>query len=117
MNHYFAGPRSYDNYLDTEDLRNLRKFYDSFPKNQVVHREPRMLILNVNYMYVLYSYSTHVATIKNSELFRRWYGWSATTSKHLKTFCNMFGVHAPNKAEWEKMNPVAINMETGEVMH
>lgn len=47
---------------------------------------------------VLYSYNTPVVKRSaNGDLIRLWYGWSATTGKHIKSFCGL------NKAEFDKL--------------
>lgn len=48
---------------------------------------------------VLYSYSTPVLATdpETGELCRTWSGWSATTGKHIRSFCGI------NKAEYFKL--------------
>ena len=54
--------------------------------------------------YYLQSYDTIVASITEDKVFHRlWSGWSATTARHVATFCNCLGVKAPNKKEWYNM--------------
>lgn len=48
---------------------------------------------------VLYSYNTPIIErTPGGELRRLWYGWSATTGAHIKSFCGL------NKAQFEALN-------------
>lgn len=52
----------------------------------------------------LYSYSTAVAAINtDGELVRLWDSWSATTAKHIRAFCEAYGLPVINKATWDMM--------------
>ena len=43
----------------------------------------------------LYSYGTPIITKRtNGEMVKHWYGWSATTGRHIKAFCGL------NKAQY-----------------
>ena len=47
---------------------------------------------------VLYSYNTAIIKkAKSGELFKLWNGWTATTGRHIKAFCEM------NKAKFLKL--------------
>lgn len=54
-------------------------------------------------LYVLTSYSTDVAAIRDGVLIRLWSGWSATTQKHVNQFCGLFGLGGVNKRGWHDM--------------
>ena len=52
---------------------------------------------------ILRSYSTYVALIdKDGNMFRSWWGWSATTGKHIKSFMGL------NKAGYQALPFVEI---------
>lgn len=52
----------------------------------------------------LQSYETIVAKIDSKgEFTRLWYGWSATTAKHIDSFRRSNGLPGIGKAEWEKL--------------
>lgn len=52
---------------------------------------------------VLYSYGTKVCSIIGGKLVRHWYGWSATTGRHIKAFCDTFGITYGGKKDWDKL--------------
>lgn len=51
---------------------------------------------------ILKSYNTVVCEIntKSGKFTRYWNGWSATTARHINSFCRTFGNSGFNKAEW-----------------
>lgn len=51
----------------------------------------------------LKSYDTIVACIHNGKLHRFWPGSSATTSRHLRSFCNHYSIVCPTVKEWKAM--------------
>ncbi len=55
----------------------------------------------------LYSYNTVVCMYHiNSRKFRRvWFGYSATTMRHINAFRAKYGLTALSKAEWNNLNP------------
>lgn len=49
----------------------------------------------------LQSYGTTVCGIKGNEFVRRWYGYSATTQRHVNAFLDLFGKgNYSGKANW-----------------
>ena len=53
---------------------------------------------------ILFSYGTPVAEIsRDKELTRLWGGWSATTARHIDSFCLANGLKRIRKREWEAM--------------
>ena len=56
----------------------------------------------------LQSYETIVAVFDGKELIRLWDGWSATTGRHIASFCRYCGIPSIGKREWDKME-----VETG----
>lgn len=50
----------------------------------------------------LYSYDTPVARIDNDHhLHKLWNGWSATTWRHIRAFCDYNGITTPTAKEWK----------------
>lgn len=55
-------------------------------------------VIEKNGVKTLISYSTLVAKIdKSGKIYRLWDGWSATTGRHIASFCGL------NKREFEKL--------------
>lgn len=54
-------------------------------------------------LYVLTSYRTDVAAVRDGVLVRLWSGWSATTQKHVNQFCGLFRVAGVDKRSWHDM--------------
>lgn len=54
-------------------------------------------------VYVLTSYNTDVAAVRDGVLVRLWSGWSATTQKHVNQFAHLFGVAGVDKRGWHDM--------------
>lgn len=100
MNSFREGPRSYDCYLDKKDMQDLRKTSKDWTH---IDDTWRCFVKTEDDTHYLKSYWTVVASIKDGVLHRHWDDWSATTSKHIKKFCNMFNVEAPCKKAWEAM--------------
>jgi len=105
----FIGPRSYDYYLDSSELRRLRQFYknlETLPHYTVIESDDRHALVydQENGNVVLFSYWTHVADVTAAgRLVRVWDDWSATTAKHVKRLCQYCGISYPNKKEWLAM--------------
>ena len=53
---------------------------------------------------ILKSYKTHVIMINPAgEIVRLWHGYSATTSKHVNAFLQLYGLPGINKKAWYSM--------------
>lgn len=53
---------------------------------------------------VLLSYDTEVCKINtNGEFIRLWDGYSATTTRHVNAFMELFGIPGGGKAYWDRM--------------
>lgn len=54
----------------------------------------------------LFSYGTQVCIITGeSDVIRTWYGWSATTQRHVNTFLSHYGItEMHGKANWLQMS-------------
>lgn len=99
------GPRSYDTYLDKHDLKSIRDLHrDLKDKSRMLKRiDARSAIVGTKEHPALLSYMTIVCSLKDGRLVRLWDDWSATTAKHVRTFCKEYNIPAPNKAEWLAM--------------
>lgn len=115
-----CGPKSYDFYLNSEEVKQLRENTPRNPNCEWLEPDPcvtnqksfykRAYVLRLhgkNYFAdILYSYSTPVAAKiyhfhkdgETAEL-RLWPDWSATTAKHFQSF---FGKRI-SKSEWSNM--------------
>lgn len=62
-------------------------------------------ILESDNVIALCSYDTIVCYIdkQTNEFFRTWWGWSATTSKHVADFMRLNGLEPLCKKDWEKL--------------
>lgn len=54
----------------------------------------------------LKSYDTIVARIRNGVFERLWYGYSATTMRHINSFINTYGIDGGGKAWWTLLEVV-----------
>ena len=84
-------------YNETEIIPNCNRSQKSF------YGKARQITLANGDKY-LQSYETIVARIDNKgEFTRLWWGWSATTAKHIDSFRRSNGLPGIGKAEWEKL--------------
>lgn len=67
------------------------------------YKKARVLSFKNETGYILVSYCTPVAVYKDGVLHKTWAGWSATTARHIKSFCIHLGVGYPNKKAWENL--------------
>ena len=51
----------------------------------------------------LQSYNTIVGYISEGKFHRTWNGYSATTVRHVSSFCEMYGLGTVNKGKWDAM--------------
>ena len=51
----------------------------------------------------LESYDTIVCKIENGQFSRLWSGYSATTQRHVNSFCRMFNGPVACKADWDSL--------------
>lgn len=63
----------------------------------------KAMVTDIDGNLCLFSYDTMVAWWDGKRLHRSWWGWSATTSKHVKAFCLEVGTDFPCKKQWDKM--------------
>ena len=74
-------------------------------------------VIRVKGATYLRSYDTIVCAIDDSGKFvRMWWGYSATTMRHVNAFCKLYGLPAVNKVYWESLpinKPVWLNNAAG----
>lgn len=75
---------------------NRKSFYG---KATVIHKD--------NGDIELKSYNTIVARIRGGKFERLWWGYSATTMRHINAFIDAFGIGGGGKAWWESLEIVA----------
>lgn len=62
---------------------------------------------------VIFSYETPVFAIPIGDYnggLRLWSGWSATTQRHINKTLNLYGFDHINKATWDKMPVVSVDI-------
>lgn len=52
---------------------------------------------------VLYSYGTPIVRLTKGKLEKIWYGYSATTMRHINSFLDTFGIQGGGKKWWESL--------------
>ena len=86
-----------EGFSETEIIPNCGRNQKSF------YGKARQITLSNGDKY-LQSYETIVARIdSNGEFTRLWYGWSATTAKHIDSFRRSNGLPGICKKDWENM--------------
>ena len=95
-------------YMQTEDLKEMRQEYKELKKNRGAFTLEgfgnRALVIPTNDGYILQSYYTEVAKIKNTgEFIKLWDGFSVTTLKHINAFREFAGMDTISKREWIEM--------------
>lgn len=80
-------------------FRNLKESHDLTPhdSHKSYYGKAEVYTLKGG-IKVLRSYSTYVAVIgRNGQIYRTWLGWSATTGRHIASFCGL------NKKQYEQL--------------
>lgn len=77
--------------LELKPVDNRKSFYG------------KATVLEDNDAVYLKRYNTIVAKIVNGELIKTWDGYSATTARHLHSFCIMYGIRSVDKKTWCSM--------------
>lgn len=77
--------------FDLPCLDNRKSFYG---KAKVIEEGNRIF---------LQSYNTIVGYISEGKFHRTWNGYSATTVRHVSSFCEMYGLGTVNKGKWDAM--------------
>ena len=86
----------------------VKKIYDLAPAGRQKSYYGRAKVLNTDNGAYLMSYNTIVMYISDAgDVVRLWDGWSATTAKHIDSFCRLNNVQSITKKEWLKM-PVGL---------
>lgn len=95
-------------YMHSDDLKEMRKEYKELKKNRGAFTLDgfgnRALVIPTNNGYILQSYYTEVAEIRNTgEFIKLWDGFSVTTLKHINAFREFAGMDTISKREWIEM--------------
>lgn len=94
-------------YMKPGDQKDMRKEYREIKADRNAFAlegfNGRALVIPVENGYILQSYYTKVAVIRNGEFFRTWEGFSVTTLKHVNAFRSFAGMQALSKREWIEM--------------
>ena len=94
-------------YMDGNDIKELRTEYRNDTKtNKAFSLDGfgnRAVIIPTNSGFILKSYYTEVAEIRNGNFIRLWNGFSVTTLKHINLFRNFAGLKTISKREWIEM--------------
>ena len=80
-------------------MTTINNVYDLIPTNnqKSYYGKARVHVMSDG-SEVLYSYGTPIVKrTANGDLIKLWSGWSATTGKHIKSFCGL------NKAGFDKL--------------
>lgn len=91
-------------YMQPDDLKEMRAEYREIKKNNAAFALDdfgnRALIIPTNNGYILKSYYTEVAEIRDGKFIKLWGGYSATTLKHINAFRKHYGFLTISKREW-----------------
>lgn len=91
-------------YMDSNDLKEMRQEYKAIKADKKAFALEdfggRALIIPVDGGYILQSYYTKVAIIRNGKFYKTWNGYSVTTLKHINAFRVWAGFKALSKREW-----------------
>ena len=91
-------------YMDSNDIKEMRQEYKVIKADKKAFILDgfgnRALIIPVDGGYILQSYYTKVAIIRNGKFYKTWNGYSVTTLKHINAFRVWAGFKALSKREW-----------------
>lgn len=93
-------------FMSTEDIKEMRNEYKNINGFKLEECNNRAIVIPVEDGYILQSYYTKVASIRNGEFFKLWNGYSNTTLKHINAFRHYFGMVALSKREWIELETV-----------
>lgn len=92
--------------MENSRLHDLTPIYD---RRANFYGKARVYELNGD--AVLMSYGTPVVMVKDSEIYRLWDGYSATTMRHVNEFLRQAGFDSPEvggKRWWDQMPVTAV---------
>ena len=91
-------------HLDSDDLKEIRADYKNTKKElnafSLEGFGGRALIIPTDSGYILKSYYTEVAEIRDGEFLKLWGGFSVTTLKHINIFRSFANMSTLSKREW-----------------
>ena len=90
--------------MKPDDIKELRSEYKAIKADRkgfaLEGFGNRALVIPTEDGYILRSYYTDVASVKNGEFHKLWNGYSNTTLKHINAFRQFIGMNALSKREW-----------------
>ena len=97
-------------YMKPDDLKEMRTEYKELKANKKAFALDgfggRALIIPTETGYILQSYYTEVAEIRNGDFLKLWDGFSVTTLKHINIFRQFLGMNTLSKREWIELETV-----------
>ena len=97
-------------YMKPDDIKELRSEYKAIKADRkgfaLEGFGNRALIIPVENGYILKSYYTDVAVVRNGEFYKLWDGYSNTTLKHINTFRQFVGMNSLSKREWIELEAI-----------
>lgn len=103
---HYAGGFYPTRYMSSEDIKEMWNEYKSIDGFKLEGCNNRAIVIPVEDGYILQSYYTKVAAIRNGEFVKFWNGYSNTTLKHINAFRHYFGMVALSKREWIELETV-----------
>lgn len=103
---HFAGGFYPTRCMSIEDIKEMRNEYKNIDGFKLEGCDNRAIVIPVEDGYILQSYYTEVAAVRNGEFFKLWNGYSNTTMKHINAFRRYFGMKALSKREWIELETV-----------
>lgn len=101
---YFGYP---NRYMKQEDIKEMREEYKEIKADKNAFALDgfggRALIIPIEGGYILQSYYTKVAVIRDGVFYKTWDGYSNTTLKHINTFRKWAGFPGISKRDWIEM--------------
>lgn len=94
-------------HMQADDIKEMRQKYKELKNNRGAFTLDgfgnRALVIPTNNGYILQSYYTEVAEIRDGEFIKLWDGFSVTTLKHINAFREFAGMDTISKREWIEM--------------
>lgn len=60
--------------------------------------------------YILVSYGTRVAAFSGGKFIKLWNGYSATTMRHVNSFCKFLQIHDGGKSWWDSLSVESLDI-------
>lgn len=86
-----------------QEIKEVYELKSVFGHPKSFHGKANVIVTKSGYK-ALQSYETIVCIISpKGKFYRTWDNWSATTAKHIDSFCATFGQRGYNKASWKDL--------------